>query len=165
MYLTLFYKICNVFLVNFSELQRLYQRFQHLDRNKNGTISADELNSIPELCMNPLSQRIIAILSQEGSIHYERLSDLSPRLSPVENNIYEWPETNISQSKKLQSIDYFQNKTHNSSSSLPSQTNLTKDHKSLSYPISELSFPQFVKSLTVFSKTTSRQAKLDCKIF
>lgn len=44
-----------------SEIKRLYKRFQKLDRNQSGTLEADELMMIPELAMNPLVPRIVAI--------------------------------------------------------------------------------------------------------
>ncbi|KAK9923065.1 hypothetical protein M0R45_031499 [Rubus argutus] len=41
------------------EIVSLYQRFCQLDRNGKGFISADEFLSVPELAMNPLSQRLL----------------------------------------------------------------------------------------------------------
>lgn len=43
------------------EVKRLYRRFQKLDRNQSGTLEADELMMIPELAMNPLVPRIVAV--------------------------------------------------------------------------------------------------------
>ncbi len=43
------------------EIKRLYKRFQKLDRNQSGTLEADELMMIPELAMNPLVPRIVAV--------------------------------------------------------------------------------------------------------
>jgi serine/threonine-protein phosphatase 2B regulatory subunit len=44
-----------------TEIKRLYKRFQKLDRNQSGTLEADELMMIPELAMNPLVPRIVAV--------------------------------------------------------------------------------------------------------
>ena len=47
-------------ITNFSEteLQVLYNRFQHLDAFRHGSITFDKLASIPELAVNPLSFRL-----------------------------------------------------------------------------------------------------------
>lgn len=44
------------------EIVSLYKRFCQLDRNAKGFISADELLSVPEFAMNPLSQRLLKIV-------------------------------------------------------------------------------------------------------
>merc|ERR1711879_353288 len=44
-----------------AELHKLHRRFQKLDKDGSGSISADEFLSIPELAGNPLLSRIIAI--------------------------------------------------------------------------------------------------------
>ncbi|CAM8961402.1 unnamed protein product [Rhodiola kirilowii] len=44
------------------EIVSLYQRFCQLDRNAKGFISADELLSVPEFAMNPLSQRLLKMV-------------------------------------------------------------------------------------------------------
>ena len=48
---------------NFSELElkRLYRRFKKLDKDGSGTLTTDEFLSIPQLAMNPLLERLIAI--------------------------------------------------------------------------------------------------------
>lgn len=43
------------------EVKRLYKRFQKLDRTQSGTLDSDELLMIPELAMNPLHLRILAV--------------------------------------------------------------------------------------------------------
>lgn len=43
------------------EVKRLYKRFQKLDRTQSGTLDADELLMIPELSMNPLHPRLLAV--------------------------------------------------------------------------------------------------------
>ncbi|TPX42004.1 hypothetical protein SeMB42_g05311 [Synchytrium endobioticum] len=48
------------------EINRLYARFCQLDKDKSGTVSADEMTAIPELAMNPLAQRIVAVIDPEG---------------------------------------------------------------------------------------------------
>jgi serine/threonine-protein phosphatase 2B regulatory subunit len=54
--------ITSNFIVSALEIDRLYRRFQRLDRNDSGTISVSEFMSIPELAMNPLSPRIISVI-------------------------------------------------------------------------------------------------------
>lgn len=44
-----------------AEIERLYSRFQKLDRNGSGTLDADEFYLIPELAMNPLVPRIVQL--------------------------------------------------------------------------------------------------------
>ncbi|KAH7618847.1 putative Calcineurin subunit B type 2 [Nannochloris sp. 'desiccata'] len=41
-----------------AEIEALYKRFRSLDRGRKGFITADELLSIPELSINPLSKRL-----------------------------------------------------------------------------------------------------------
>ncbi|ELR25529.1 deoxyribosephosphate aldolase [Acanthamoeba castellanii str. Neff] len=48
-------------VVTEAELHKLHRRFQKLDKDGSGSISADEFLSIPELAGNPLLSRIIAI--------------------------------------------------------------------------------------------------------
>lgn len=44
-----------------ADIQVLYRRFQTLDRRKKGYISMDEFLNIPELSINPLSQRLVTL--------------------------------------------------------------------------------------------------------
>lgn len=44
-----------------TEIKRLYKRFQKLDRDQSGQLEADDLMMIPELAMNPLVPRIVAL--------------------------------------------------------------------------------------------------------
>ncbi|PSS36176.1 Calcineurin subunit B like [Actinidia chinensis var. chinensis] len=44
------------------EIVSLYQRFCQLDRNGGGFISADEILSVPEFAVNPLSQRVLRMV-------------------------------------------------------------------------------------------------------
>eukprot|EP01137_Pigoraptor_chileana_P025115 Opistho-2@94098 len=48
-----------------NQIKRLYKRFKRLDKDNTGTISMDEFLSIPELAMNPLASRVIAIFDQQ----------------------------------------------------------------------------------------------------
>lgn len=43
------------------EVKRLYKRFQKLDRSQSGTLDAAELLMIPEVAMNPLHPRLLAL--------------------------------------------------------------------------------------------------------
>ena len=49
------------------ELHKLYRRFIELDRKQCGVLSSAELRLIPELAMNPLCYRIIALFDREGT--------------------------------------------------------------------------------------------------
>jgi len=51
---------------NFSqkEIKRLYKRFKRLDKDGTAIISTDCFLSIPELAMNPLAPRIVAIFDE-----------------------------------------------------------------------------------------------------
>jgi Ca2+-binding EF-hand superfamily protein len=52
------------------EIKSLYRRFRRLDRKGRGTLSVDDLAMIPEVIMNPLHRRLIAMFEcdKEGSI-------------------------------------------------------------------------------------------------
>jgi serine/threonine-protein phosphatase 2B regulatory subunit len=54
-----------------TEIQRLYQRFRHLDRDHSGAISFDEFMRIPEFAMNPLARRILGAFRQTQDDHSE----------------------------------------------------------------------------------------------
>lgn len=55
-----------------SEVRRLYKRFQQLDRNRSGNLDADELRMIPELAMNPLMPRIVALFDNANFAQFVR---------------------------------------------------------------------------------------------
>ncbi|ORX90655.1 calcineurin subunit B [Basidiobolus meristosporus CBS 931.73] len=48
------------------EIQRLYKRFQKLDRDGSGSIDKDEFLALPQIATNPLAQRMIAVLDEDG---------------------------------------------------------------------------------------------------
>lgn len=48
------------------EIKTLYKRFRRLDRSGRGTISADDLTMIPEVVMNPLSSRLVAMFEKDS---------------------------------------------------------------------------------------------------
>lgn len=48
------------------EIKSLYRRFRRLDIKGRGTISADDLTMIPEVHMNPLGLRLIAMFARDG---------------------------------------------------------------------------------------------------
>lgn len=54
------------------EVRRLYMRFQQLDRNRSGNLDADELRMIPELAMNPLMPRIVALFDSANFAQFVR---------------------------------------------------------------------------------------------
>ncbi|TPX33447.1 hypothetical protein SmJEL517_g03654 [Synchytrium microbalum] len=47
-----------------TEVEELTAIFPYKD--KSGTVSADEMTAIPELAMNPLAQRIVAVIDPDG---------------------------------------------------------------------------------------------------
>ena len=49
-----------------SDVRALYARFRALDRAKNGRVSVEELTLVPELSMNPLCTRIVALFDDDG---------------------------------------------------------------------------------------------------
>lgn len=49
-----------------TQVKRLYNRFQKLDRKQSGTLDEDALMMIPELAMNPLHPRLIAIFQNNN---------------------------------------------------------------------------------------------------
>ena len=48
------------------EITRLYKRFKTLDKDKKGYLTQHELLSIPELAMNPLANRILAVFDSNS---------------------------------------------------------------------------------------------------
>ncbi|ORX90484.1 calcineurin subunit B [Basidiobolus meristosporus CBS 931.73] len=48
------------------EIQRLYKRFQKLDKDGSGSIDKDEFLAIPQIANNPLAHRMIAIFDEDG---------------------------------------------------------------------------------------------------
>eukprot|EP01130_Rhizamoeba_saxonica_P013091 TRINITY_DN5550_c0_g1_i1.p1 TRINITY_DN5550_c0_g1~~TRINITY_DN5550_c0_g1_i1.p1 ORF type:complete len:177 (-),score=42.60 TRINITY_DN5550_c0_g1_i1:57-587(-) len=55
-----------VSVFNSGEIKQLYKRFKRLDRLDTGQITTDDFLSIPELAMNPLVMRVIAMFT-DGS--------------------------------------------------------------------------------------------------
>eukprot|EP00123_Amoebidium_parasiticum_P019654 comp29152_c0_seq1/m.47221 comp29152_c0_seq1/g.47221 ORF comp29152_c0_seq1/g.47221 comp29152_c0_seq1/m.47221 type:complete len:179 (-) comp29152_c0_seq1:588-1124(-) len=47
------------------QIKMLYKRFKRLDKDNSGTITADDFLSIPELAINPLISRVIAVFDDE----------------------------------------------------------------------------------------------------
>lgn len=48
------------------EIRTLYKRFRRLDRSRKGTISADDLLMVPEVAMNPLATRLVAMFQRDA---------------------------------------------------------------------------------------------------
>ena len=59
-------ELCGLYHFSSDEIGKLYKRFQHLDKDNVGRISLEELHAIPELAVNPLAQRIHAVLDLDG---------------------------------------------------------------------------------------------------
>ncbi len=51
------------------DVKDLYKRFRKLDRNNVGYITSADMQLIPELSMNPLCERIIALFDDDGKDH------------------------------------------------------------------------------------------------
>lgn len=51
---------------NGDELANLYERFMALDRDRSGSLSAEELLALPEFSMNPLSPCLLSLLLKDG---------------------------------------------------------------------------------------------------
>ncbi len=65
-------------VVEADEIKRLSRCFKVLDLNQNGSLSADEFLSIPELQQNPLVRRVIDILDTDrnGEVDFQgKLAD------------------------------------------------------------------------------------------
>lgn len=62
-----------------AEVKRLYKRFQKLDRTQSGTVDTDELLMIPELAMNPLHPRLVAVFENLNFREFvNKISAFSP---------------------------------------------------------------------------------------
>ena len=59
--------------VEADEIKRLSRSFKRLDLNQNGSLSADEFLTIPELQQNPLVRRVIDILDTDrnGEVDFQ----------------------------------------------------------------------------------------------
>ena len=51
---------------NSEEIKRLGKRFKKLDLDNNGSLSVDEFMTLPGLDQNPLAQRVIDLLDEDG---------------------------------------------------------------------------------------------------
>lgn len=54
------------FIVSSSEIQELYKRFQALDRGQYGVLCSKDIKLVPEIAMNPLCDRILALFNRSG---------------------------------------------------------------------------------------------------
>jgi serine/threonine-protein phosphatase 2B regulatory subunit len=119
---------------NEREIHNLYDRFKKLDRDGSGSLSPEELLSIPEFAMNPLSSLILPVL-----IKYSNAND----------------GNNPSTSNTAENINY-RNNSSISVSSMNNNNSIRPDS-----PITdELSFREFVKIMSVFHPKASREEKL-----
>jgi serine/threonine-protein phosphatase 2B regulatory subunit len=55
-------------IVSAHEIEKLYARFVRLDRDRSGTLSMEELLTIPEFAMNPLAERMLSIFQENQRI-------------------------------------------------------------------------------------------------
>ena len=56
------------------QIEKLYSRFAHLDRSNCGSLSKDDLMSIPELAVNPLCGRLIEMFFADSDKEDERIN-------------------------------------------------------------------------------------------
>ncbi|EFA78978.1 calcium-binding EF-hand domain-containing protein [Heterostelium album PN500] len=54
------------------DIRRLYKRFKRLDKEEKGTVNVEDFSQIPELSMNPLLPRLIAIfdVNRNGQLNF-----------------------------------------------------------------------------------------------
>jgi len=66
------------------EVKRLYIRFQKLDRSQSGALQGDDLLMIPELAMNPLQPRLLALFENVNFHQFvTNLGAFSPTAPPT----------------------------------------------------------------------------------
>jgi Ca2+-binding EF-hand superfamily protein len=122
------------------EIQRLYRRFERLDKDGAGSISTDEFLSIPELAMNPLAMRVISLF---GS--YSGRKD-SPN------------DTSTARSESGGTTDMSGSSTdHSSTHTSDENSSATFDE---AIEADEVNFRQFCKTLSVFRPNASEEEKL-----
>eukprot|EP00124_Ichthyophonus_hoferi_P003644 Ihof_evm3s330 gene=Ihof_evmTU3s330 len=70
------------------EILMLYKRFKRLDKTNSGTICADDFLSIPDLAINPLSSRLIAIFDGNDTdrVNFTQFIEVLSVFRPVEGN-------------------------------------------------------------------------------
>lgn len=63
---------------NGPEIQKLFLRFQMLDKDRKGLVSLDQLVSLPELAENPLANRLRAVFDTEsrGELNFRQFIKL-----------------------------------------------------------------------------------------
>eukprot|EP00792_Barthelona_sp_PAP020_P004730 TRINITY_DN2313_c0_g1_i1.p1 TRINITY_DN2313_c0_g1~~TRINITY_DN2313_c0_g1_i1.p1 ORF type:complete len:176 (+),score=46.35 TRINITY_DN2313_c0_g1_i1:30-557(+) len=83
-----------------NQLKKLYRRFQELDTDNSGRISTTEFYVLPELAMNPLRSRVLAIFDRDldNQVNFKEfvstLSVFSPQADRMEKlkfafNVYD----------------------------------------------------------------------------
>lgn len=116
-----------------AEIHNLYDRFKRLDRDGSGSLSPEELLSIPEFAMNPLSSLILPVLIKYSS---------DPSLTPS-NSL---SNASINPSHSLQSPNF--------------SNNLNERLRPDSPITDELSFREFVRIMSIFHPKATREEKL-----
>eukprot|EP00042_Codosiga_hollandica_P006837 m.16387 g.16387 ORF g.16387 m.16387 type:complete len:197 (+) comp28254_c0_seq1:92-682(+) len=75
------------------QVRRLFIRFQKLDKNSSGLISAEDMLTIPELAINPISDRIIQSFgSQSNEINFRQFADTLSAFLPASSL---WKNTSV----------------------------------------------------------------------
>jgi Ca2+-binding EF-hand superfamily protein len=72
-----------IYLVSRQEIKKLYTRFKRLDKDHVGTISKQELLAIPELVMNPLAPRVVAMFCNTANDNHVNFRQFVQTLSPL----------------------------------------------------------------------------------
>ncbi|KAL4310064.1 hypothetical protein GQ457_01G039850 [Hibiscus cannabinus] len=75
---------CN-YLFSGQEIVSLYERFCELDRNAKGYITAEEMLSVPEFAMNPLSKRLVEMVDGFNFKDFVAISGLHLVLKQINN--------------------------------------------------------------------------------
>ncbi|KAI8907931.1 hypothetical protein EDD86DRAFT_254987 [Gorgonomyces haynaldii] len=67
------------------EIEKLYKRFQTLDKQNTGTITVEQLMALPELAVNPLAHRLVKVfqLHKRQEINFVQFLQM---LSPFSSN-------------------------------------------------------------------------------
>lgn len=61
------------------EVKRIYKRFQKLDRTQSGTLDTNELLMVPELAMNPLHPRLVAVFE---NVNFQQFVNIISTFTP-----------------------------------------------------------------------------------
>lgn len=89
MYVHLLYTIFYVISVTPNQIERLYSRFTSLDKNDCGTLAREDFLRIPELAINPLSERIVHSFftdSHDDRVNFLQFMRVLAHFRPIRKN-------------------------------------------------------------------------------